>query len=277
VDNQEIKEKRMDNKSGCLINRFPLAMYFVLAFVFTWLILSPGVASTLDLLDFKFEGTVLTIVGGFGPLLAAILVTKATEGNASVIKIFRSMFNLQVKARWWAAAILLLAGLFSVAVVLGILAGGSVPDSSAGLYLNGGNVILVILLLLFGSFGEEPGWRGFALPRLQEGRSPMKATLILTVVWWLWHLPTYWTLPLAIDARQQYGFVAAFGIQFIVLLALGILCTWVYNGSGKVVLMPVLLHVSWNFWSGAFGQETSMLLLPLCLLTTVVVGFSAKG
>jgi len=157
------------------------------------------------------------------------------------------------------------------------LANGAAPDPSAGIYLNGGNVFIVGLLLLFGSFGEEPGWRGFALPRLQQRHTPLQATLILTLFWWLWHLPTYWTLPLAINAVQQYGFVAAFGIQFVVLLALSILCTWVYNGSGGIVLMPVLLHASWNFWSGAFGQEAAIFLLPLFLLSMLVVGGATKG
>ncbi|MCJ7736836.1 MAG: CPBP family intramembrane metalloprotease [Anaerolineae bacterium] len=234
-------------------------------------------ASTLGLLDFQFEGTVLTIVSGIGPLLAALIVTGATEGRTGVRKIFQSMFSRQVKARWWAAAVLLLAGLFAMATALGVLTGGATPDLRAGVYLNGGNAIVVILLLLVGSFGEEPGWRGFALPRLQKGRSPLKATLILTLVWWLWHLPTYWTLPFAMNAVQQYGFVAAFGIQFVVLLMLSTLCTWVYNGSGGVVLMPVLLHAGWNFWSGAFGQEASMFFLPLVLVTTIVVGFVTKG
>jgi membrane protease YdiL (CAAX protease family) len=259
-----------------LCKRYPLAVYFFLAFAFTWLILSPGVAATLGRLHFEFEGTVLTIVSGMGPLLAAILVTGITEGKSGVHKIFGSMFNWQVKARWWAASIGLLAGLFAIATALSALTTGATPYPGAGIYLNGGNAVVVLLLLL-GSFGEEPGWRGFALPRLQKGRTPLKATLILTLFWWLWHLPTYWTLPLAINAVEQYGFVAAFGIQFVVLLALSLLCTWVYNGSGGVVLMPVLLHASWNFWSGAFGQEAALFLLPLLLLTMIVVGFITRG
>jgi len=276
-DNQAAGENKRDNTGIRLCKRYPLAMYFILAFAFTWLILSPGVAATLGLLNFEFEGTVLTIVSGIGPLLAAILVTGAIEGKSGVRKIFASMFNWQVKARWWAASIVLLAGLFAIATALSALITGAVPDASAGIYLNGGNVIIVLLLLLFGSFGEEPGWRGFALPRLQQGRTPLKATLILTLFWWLWHLPTYWTLPLAVNAVEQYGFLAAFGIQFVVLLALSLLCTWVYNGSGRVVLMPVLLHASWNFWSGAFGQEAALFLLPLLLLTMIVVGFVTRG
>lgn len=266
----------MDHKNS-LFKRYPLALYFSLTFAFTWLILSPGVAATLGLLDFEFEGTVLTIASGIGPLLAAIVVTGATEGKSGIRKIFGRMFTWQVQAKWWAASVLLLAGLFALATVLSGLITGAAPDASAGIYLNGGNVIGVALLLLLGSFGEESGWRGFALPRLQQSRTPLKATLILTLFWWLWHLPTYWTLPLAMKAVEQYGFLVAFGIQFIVLLALSLLCTWVYNGSGGAVLMPVLLHTSWNFWSGAFGQEASMFLLPLLLVTMIVVGFATRG
>jgi len=72
-------------------------------------------------------------------------------------------------------------------------------------------------------------------------------------------------------------FFAAFGIQFIVLLLLSILCTWVYNGSGGSVLMPVLLHASWNFWSGAFGQDAATFMLPLLLLTAIVVSLISKN
>jgi membrane protease YdiL (CAAX protease family) len=276
-DNQAEGENKRDNIGIRLCKRYPLAMYFILAFAFTWLILSPGVAATLGRLNFEFEGTVLTILSGIGPLLAAILVTGAIEGKTGVRNFFGSLFTWQVQAKWWAASMVLLAGLFALAAMLNSVIGGVAPDTNAGIYLNGGNVIVVVLLLLFGSFGEEPGWRGFALPRLQQGRTPLKATLILTLFWWLWHLPTYWTLPLAINAVEQYGFLAAFGIQFVVLLALSLLCTWVYNGSGGVVLMPVLLHASWNFWSGAFGQEAAMFLLPLLLLTMIVVGFATKG
>jgi len=135
----------------------------------------------------------------------------------------------------------------------------------------------VILLLLLGSFGEESGWRGFALPKLQERWKPFKATLILTLFWWLWHIPTYWTLPFAMNAREQYGFIAAFGIQFVVLLALGIMCAWVFNGSGESVLMPVLMHAGWNFWSGAFGQDAATFLMPMFLVTAILVIIITRG
>lgn len=67
-----------------LCKRYPLAMYFFLAFAFTWLILCPGVAAALGRLNFEFEGPVLTIVSGIGPLSAAILMTGAIEGKSGI-------------------------------------------------------------------------------------------------------------------------------------------------------------------------------------------------
>ena len=267
----------MNKSKNNLLNRYPVTMYFILAFTISWLIFSPGVAANLGMLNFRFDGTVLTILGGLGPFIAAIIVTRATDGKTGVAKLFRNMFNWRVKPKWWVAGALLVAGLFILSAILNMLLGGSVPNPADGLYLNGRNLIPVILLLLFGSFTEEPGWRGFALPRLQQNQSPMMATFILTVFWWLWHLPTYWTMPAFMDSSQEYGFMVAFGIQFVVLLTLGLLCAWVYNGSSGSVLMPVLMHASWNFWSGAFGQEASLFLMPLFLLAAVAVGLLTRG
>ncbi|MGB2964521.1 MAG: type II CAAX endopeptidase family protein [Anaerolineales bacterium] len=260
-----------------IIKRYPLFMFFVLAFAITWLILSPGILANLGLLEFNFDGTVLTILGGLGPLLAVIIVRSAAESSSSIKKIFQGAINWRVNIKWWGAAVLILVVLFGISALLNGLMGGPAPDLEQGVFLNGGNLIWVIALLLLGSFGEEPGWRGFALPKLQERWKPFKATLVLTLFWWLWHIPTYWTLPFAMNAREQYGFLAAFGIQFVVLLALGILCAWVFNGSGRSVLMPVLLHASWNFWSGAFGQDAATFLMPLFLLTATIVAIATRG
>ena len=270
-------EDKREKTAVRLCKTHPLAAYFTLAFAFTWLILSPGVAATVGLLNFAFEGTVLTIASGLGPLLAAVVVTGAAAGKSGVRQMCARRLARRAQAKWWAAALLLMAGLFAISATLSWFISGTVPNARDGIYLNGGNSLIVILLLLLGAFGEEVGWRGFALPKLQEKHTPLKATFILTLFWWLWHLPTYWTLPLALNAVAQYGFIAAFGIQFVVLLALSVLCTWVYNGSGGVVLLPVLLHAGWNFWSGALGQEVALFLLPLLLLTAVAVGLSTKG
>jgi membrane protease YdiL (CAAX protease family) len=267
----------MSNPYKNIVERHSLIMFFFLAYIISWLIFGLGIAANLDLTDFRFDGTVLTILGGLGPLVSAIVVIRVTEGRSGVRNLLKSVIDWRVKVKWWMAGVGLLAGLFAISAGLNELMGGSAPSPDLGLYLNGGNFTHVILLLLFGSFTEEPGWRGFALPRLQQKHSPLKATLILTVFWWLWHLPTYWIMPAFIGAVQQFGFVAAYGIQLVVLLALSFLCTWVYNGSGGSVLMPVLMHASWNFWSGAFGQDASLFLMPMFLLTAIVIIFATRN
>ena len=67
------------NSTDIIFKQQLLVMYFLLAFIFTWLILIPGVALTFDQIGFESEGTVLTILGGIGPLLVAVIATNATE------------------------------------------------------------------------------------------------------------------------------------------------------------------------------------------------------
>jgi membrane protease YdiL (CAAX protease family) len=86
---------------------------------------------------------------------------------------------------------------------------------------------LVFIAVLGGGL-EEPGWRGFALPRLQERHTPLRATLVLGALWGAWHIPAYGT-PLA----TVFPFVLAF------------FYTWLYNASGSILLC-ILLHASFT-------------------------------
>lgn len=263
----------MDAHTKSIFMRHPLAAYFILAFAITWLILSPGVASTLGLLAMEFDGSLLFTFSALGPMTAAFIVTAATEGHSGVRKLVRNMFNWRVEARWWMAATLPFAALFAVASLISLFTGGAAPDLGPATTL-----IATLFFLLIAEFGEETGWRGFALPRLQQTRSPMQATLLLSFFWWFWHLPVYWVLPFAVEAVQQSGFWAIFGGQFVICLALGILCAWVYNGSHGSILMAVLLHANWNFWLIHFAnQGVSTFVLPLFVTAAIVVGFATKG
>jgi membrane protease YdiL (CAAX protease family) len=104
--------------------------------------------------------------------------------------------------------------------------------------------LTAVILLAFSVFpgsalGEEVGWRGYALPRLQAGRSALSASLILGVIWGLYHLPLYFTG----QAGRPLGLFPVFVVSTI---ALSVILTWVYNGTGGSLMLVVLLHATFN-------------------------------
>lgn len=130
---------------------------------------------------------------------------------------------------------------------------------------------LVAAALAYG-IGEEPGWRGFALPRLQAGRTALRATLILTALWALWHTP-YFTYRYHIVGVSVYaGFFACF-------VAGAIWLTFLYNSSGGSVLMLILWHIVWNAVHVAGAAVSSdvvgvmnVLVIPLGVVALIVGG-----
>ncbi len=118
---------------------------------------------------------------------------------------------------------------------------------------------MLAFLTLIAGLGEEPGWRGFALPRLETRYTPVAATLLLGLVWALWHLPQA-----LVDPRFPHGFTSLAPLVLLALLTLvGIVFmaffyTWVYNNT-RSVLLCMLLHGSFNTATGAFPAPFEVL------------------
>jgi hypothetical protein len=100
---------------------------------------------------------------------------------------------------------------------------------------------LIILNLLQGATGEEAGWRGFALPRLQETYGPVKASLILGLIWNFWHLPL-WLLT-GYSGLDLLVYVLAFSVSII---SLTFLLTWISNKTPNSLIPIVIAHFSFN-------------------------------
>ena len=231
-----------------LIAQWPLVAYFALAFVGTWLPILPLALSQgeygLGLLPFAAPDAVaflLVQVSAYtGPLLAACLVTAATEGGAGVRQLWRRVGQWRVAPRWYAIALALpfLIWLAAYSLVLGgapLRAFADQPQLLLSLFLPA-----VIIGLLLPSLGEEPGWRGFALPRLQARYGPLGATLILGTLHSLWHLPAFFTAGLGPFALDRF---AAF---LLTGLLATFLYTWLSNGAKGSILLAMLFHASFN-------------------------------
>jgi membrane protease YdiL (CAAX protease family) len=128
---------------------------------------------------------------GCGPFLAAVVVLALTEGRTGVLDLLRRMVRWRVSPVWYAVALLLPAALPAPATWINVLLGAEPPTSTAWAAWPGLLPTYLLLLLIRGIGGawEEPGWRGYALPRLMTGRTALAASLVLGVLWAAWHLP----------------------------------------------------------------------------------------
>src|SRR5215212_6754423 len=127
------------------------------------------------------------------------------------------------------------------------LAGGMValnaslggPALSADVSLLTAVIMLAFFIFPGSALGEEIGWRGYALPRLQARRSALSASLILGVIWGFYHLPLYFT-------AQAFRPPSLFVPFLIGIIALSVIITWLYNNTGGSLLLVVVLHATFN-------------------------------
>ena len=220
-----------------LIRRHPLISFFVLAYALSWWPIA-----------FYAAGLSPSTIISFGPFLAALVVLAATQGKTGVVGLLRRIVRWRVGLRWYAVALLLPVVVTAAAAALNVLLLGAKASSSVAELggLTGLFSTFFILLLIPGLGGtwEEPGWRGYALPRLQTARSALFASLILGVVWAFWHLPLF------ITGQQQWS-----DIVFIIVWT--ITFTWLFNNSRGSVLLAMLMHAMNNTISSFFGPMFS--------------------
>jgi membrane protease YdiL (CAAX protease family) len=110
---------------------------------------------------------------------------------------------------------------------------------------------MLVILIIFAGFGEEFGWRGFLLPRLQARHNALVSTLIVWGAWSVWHIPLFLIAGMAQYLWvQEVGFITAYFGYVVGLLGISIIHSWVFNNSRGSVLLVVVLHGMMNFWAG---------------------------
>ena len=217
-----------------LVRRHPLITFFMLAYVLAWWIW----------ILYAFNITFLGPIFALGPFLAAIIVTALTGGKARLKALLSRLVRWRVGPSWYAAALLLPVAVYAVAVSLNILLGAraSTAVQFGSWYLIFPLFAYSLLFPLSGAFGEELGWRGYALPRVQARYWALSAALIIGVIQTAWHLPLFMSDPSTPAVPLIVGY-----------MGLGILATWVFNNTRGSVLMTMLLHASFNTSAGFFG------------------------
>jgi membrane protease YdiL (CAAX protease family) len=172
----------------------------------------------------------------------AIVLVAVVHGKTGVRKLLGRLLIWRVGVGWW-AAVALLSTLALGAVGLSVLFGGDTPD--VGVTIPGAIALFLLFIFPGSAGGEEIGWRGFALPLLQADRSALGASVVLGVVWGVWHLPLYLT---GADSRP----LSLFAPWVLITVAASVIYTWIYNGTGGSLLMVVLFHAASNLFLTVF-------------------------
>jgi membrane protease YdiL (CAAX protease family) len=198
----------------------------------------------------------LICVAAYAPTAWGIYLTRRYSGNAGLRDLFARLVRVRVPVVWLLAALFLAPLCFTLSAGLARLFTGQVPEFSAR-YLTPKFVLWA--LVLGGPLNEELGWRGFALPRLLQRRSPLAASLGLGVLWAFWHLPAFF-----IPGSAQYG--GSFAPYVILVVCLAIFMTAAHLGTRGSVLIAVLFHTSADATGGLWHYTRNSPLLPLCFL-----------
>ncbi len=254
----DIGEERTDGGTGWRdrIRRRPLTSFFVLANLLSWLAWTPYILSGngLGVLHFRFPEVLGTaqfagvLPGAYlGPIGAAFLVTAVADGRTGLRRWTARLFKWRVSWLWYVGVVLSVPALLTIATMALGEQEPLVPAvATLVAYLPG-----LVLQMLTTGLAEEPGWRDFALPRLQHRYGPLGGTMILGPLWGVWHLPLFFT-----EWGGWPDITWLTPVEFIATcVTFSIIMTWVFNRTGQSLPLAMLLHTSVNnFFSLAWSE-----------------------
>ena len=228
--------------------RHPLACFFTLAIMLTWANWVPRALVSHGLSDVRVPDF-LAPLAGYGPALAALILTGVISGRAGLLRLGQRLCRWRVGIRWYAVALFLPAAQAFTALGLHLLFGGelhrpsevpTLPVGSPGTALWLKALLLILMFTLgFDGLGEELGWRGFALPRLLARYPALGASVALAAIWALWHLPYVLTERSAMAHGPFYTYLPR-------MFATSILFTWLFNNTRGSILLAILFHATGN-------------------------------
>ncbi len=235
-------------RSSSFVKRYQIPIFFVLAYLLTWLVWGSQIAQQHGWLSFHIPDT----LAYWALTISVLIVASLAGGKDAILDIVRRIFRWRVGIQWYALALLVPVVLVVVPAVVYWLFGGHVPIST---YMTPfGALIYAITFGPVSWLTEETAWRGFALPRLQVGRSALTASLILGLLWGIWHTPLFFIAGTGQSTWPYVGFL-------LFTLAESVLTTWIFNNTRGSVLLANIFHIASNITLSFFGILSGSMVL----------------
>jgi len=250
--------------------RSALLGFFPLTVALTWTAwLAPAVLAAPGNAGFFGVGGPVFLLGVFAPAFVALVLTAYGEGRPGVARLLKRIGRWQVGADLYLFAIGYMAATKLLAALIHRIAMGAWPtfgDTPLPLMLG------AILVSTWVQAGEEVGWRGYALPRLAAHLGLGGASILLGVIWALWHLPLFFMQGSGSEGQS-------FPIYVLQVTALSVAMSWLYWKTEGSLLLVMLMHASVNNTTGIVPAAVPNAVDPLSfegsLVAWVTVGVSS--
>lgn len=229
------------------LTRHSLAAFFLLTFGYSWLLGLPLLLSSWEILPLhlaRLPALLIQLVAAWGPTFSALLLTGLISGKAGLRALLGRIVRWRVGIPWYLVVFGSYGLIILAALGVNALLGGTLPEGVqlTPWYTVPLQFILAFPLYLFvgGPLAEEPGWRGFALPRLLKNHGALFSSLLIGVIWACWHLPLF-----AVPGTGSGSGLSGFVWFFLQLSGWGVLLGWVYINT-ESLLLCVLFHAAGN-------------------------------
>lgn len=220
----------------------PVITFFALTYLFSWIMWLPAMLLTYGVVaESSFLGGIAKPIGflaGIGPSLVAFVLVMMDGGKKGLKALLARGVQFRL-GRWYWFTFLIVPSVLILAHLLNSFLGGSFPKTGglAHPYL----IPPLFLVLFVMQLGEEFGWRGFALDELQQKWGAVHASVVLGVLWSLWHIPMFLA-----SGFGHHDYRLPFDQLLITLVLVSILITWVQNNTGGSLIPAFVFHTYIN-------------------------------
>lgn len=245
-----------------------LSLFFIIAFGWSWFFWA------LQILGINLY------VAPFGPFVGAFILTYLKTGVAGTRDLLKKGFDPRIGKVWYLPILLLWPSIAGLSLLGASWSGAHIPELAVLSQPLLAVWNFIYILFLGGPLQEEFGWRGYALPRLQANRSALSSSVILGLLWAVWHLPLnfmYWLGP-----QYEIG-LSMFLSTLTLFVFVSILFTWIYNNTGGSIFASMVFHTMLNLSTYVIfpvfetdGGPTFYFFLIIALAVFVVAFFGPR-